>query len=404
MSKYKINFICIHFTLALIFCPLFSFAEWKGPEEIILGTWGENSDQFYFDPQDTTALFPKDIAVDKDGNIIIRDEGNRRILIYNTNGILKNVIKKPTELPATDSLFFWPTEFKLLPNNNIVILCGYEKLSGGIRPLQQCFLNYDGIITKKIDMGELFTADNGYILLKKDIYYAYTLSGQLLNTYTEPPLELGVVDERRLGDGRYKVTVKYPGKEWVITGKGACEKYIRIGDCELYCIGQMQIVQYDEKGNERSRLTMPENNIQQIPIPGDGVESHINVLEEYGPPVVSPIGDVYTWKRTPDTYSIIKWVWVDGPDSPRSLKGSSSADSVTLTWEVPDEAADKVKVYEITRSTDVCGPYNVIGKVKKDIHTYVDKEVKKGEIYYYKVRASMEEGYSGYSNKTVGKI
>ena len=39
------------------------------------------------------------------------------------------------------------------------------------------------------------------------------------------------------------------------------------------------------------------------------------VALEYGSPVLAPSGDVYTWKRTPDKYSIVKWSWVDDPGS-----------------------------------------------------------------------------------------
>jgi hypothetical protein len=214
---------------------------------------------------------------------------------------------------------------------------------------------------------------------------------------------LGLVEERSLGNGQYKVIVKYPVKEWEIIGKGACEKYMRIGDCEPYCLGHRQIVQYDAAGNEQSRLTMPENNIRQIPTPGEGVEPLINVLEEYGRPVVSPIGDVYTWKLTPDTYSIIKWVWVDGPDAPWMLHATSSKTGITLFWEVPREDPDRVDEYEINRSYNVCGPFRPIATVKKDVLTYEDQKVKAGETYYYQVRAIRDETPSGYSYKAIGK-
>ena len=38
---------------------------------------------------------------------------------------------------------------------------------------------------------------------------------------------------------------------------------------------------------------------------------------EYGSPILAPNGDVYTWKRTPDKYSIIKWTWKDDPNAPK---------------------------------------------------------------------------------------
>jgi hypothetical protein len=42
------------------------------------------------------------------------------------------------------------------------------------------------------------------------------------------------------------------------------------------------------------------------------------VRNEYGPPVIGPDGSVYAYKRTPDTYSILKWTWVDDANDPKS--------------------------------------------------------------------------------------
>ena len=50
---------------------------------------GSGAGQFDFDAGDTTDFFPKEFGVDKDGHVVIPDEGNKRIVIYNSNGTIK---------------------------------------------------------------------------------------------------------------------------------------------------------------------------------------------------------------------------------------------------------------------------------------------------------------------------
>jgi len=118
------------------------------------------------------------------------------------------------------------------------------------------------------------------------------------------------VKEQKIGPGKYKVTVTYPDKEWVIIGRGRFPRYMRDINGNLYGVGDTQVARYDAEGNEIARLTMPESRYEEKTL-GPGVEPLIKVIEEYGTPVVAPNGDVYTWKRTPERYYIIKWTWKD---------------------------------------------------------------------------------------------
>jgi len=128
------------------------------------------------------------------------------------------------------------------------------------------------------------------------------------------------------------------------------------------------------------------------------------IIVEYGEPFVSHNGNLYCWKRTPNKYSILKWVWVESPDSPHSLNVIDTKSSLSITWEAPNQDADKVTEYEVGRSVDICGEFKAINQTKKSILRYIDEDVNVGETYYYKVRAIKSSGYSGYSNKAVGKL
>ncbi|MBM4137856.1 MAG: hypothetical protein FJ241_13665 [Nitrospira sp.] len=140
-------------------------------------------------------------------------------------------------------------------------------------------------------------------------YILKSPSGEILKVATEKPTELGIVKEKKLAPGQYKVTIKYPDKEWVIVGGGVCQGYVRDMNGNLYCTGDKEVIRYNDKGEEVAKLTMPEDKKEETPAKDPGVEPTIKVIEEYGSPVIAPNGDVYTWKRTPEKFYIIKWTW-----------------------------------------------------------------------------------------------
>lgn len=111
-------------------------------------------------------------------------------------------------------------------------------------------------------------------------------------------------------------------------------------------------------------------------------------------PVFAENGDVYIWKRTPDTYSILKWQWVDvpadpqpGPDAPENLKIIPSLNGLYLTWGASPQDPGCVDHYEIERATSADGIYTPAATVDKGTLNFNDTTVLPGSTYYYKVRA-----------------
>ncbi len=277
-----------------------AIAAWQGPAEVIIGTWGSNDDQFGIEYGDTHDIFPGSFDVSIEGYIVISDGVNGRFKLFNLNGQLLRNITPPVENPKG-----WVIKPKFV-NSNIFLIVG-----------KMFFFSLTGEVVTTIDApgkisfnwgnynGKLYVEQTGPLYQ----WLVYSPTGQLLQTYTSKPLELGVIKERKLAPGQYKVTVKYPDKEWVIIGKGACPQYVRDTNGNLYCVGDIGVIRYDDKGNETASLMMPKKKIEEIPAKDPGVEPMIKVIEGYGSPVVAPNGDVYTWKRTPDKYYIIKWTW-----------------------------------------------------------------------------------------------
>ncbi|NLO97174.1 MAG: cell wall-binding protein, partial [Peptococcaceae bacterium] len=69
-------------------------------------------------------------------------------------------------------------------------------------------------------------------------------------------------------------------------------------------------------------------------------------------------------------------------------------DSIRLTWDEVDDAM----AYWVYRSESSSGEYILIGGTDQDY--YIDRNLEKGETYYYKVKAVSKSGEeSGFSNK-----
>ncbi len=350
-----------------------SFAGWIGPVSIVEGQWGVADNEFGIEHGDSFDNYPSLDGVLGGEKIVISDIVNKRTVVY-----------------GIDGTFIEKEEWVKHPAESGMIRYSHSKYLLGC-----CVQGYD------IE-GNLWTGGrNKYALTNKD--------GQLLKTTTERPLELGRVNERSLGGGRYKVTITYPEKTYTLT-KGPYEKYIRDNTGYIHAISGKGVEKFNTCGKVIGELIIPENERRVIRPAGGGFEEISEVIKEYGQPVVAPNGDVYTWKRTPDNYSILKWTWQDEPnptadlpDAPTGLTASGSSNGITLRWKASLQDPGCVSEYEIGRAAVSGGAVSTIGTVDKGIYTYEDTTAEAGTTYYYKVRSKGGEGYSEYSNEASGK-
>lgn len=265
------------------------FASWQGSNEVVSGTWGNESDKFGLESGDTVAYdrFPNLLVVLKNGDIVIGDWVNIRTAVYSNTGSFKKIVawtKKP--LPEPGHWTYDIPEYNFAP-----VVVGFNSV------------------------GDVWTrSDNTYFL--QDIV------GNDLNKTTTRPLELGVWQEKLVrvnGENKYKVTVKFPDlnypektTSWVIVGNGAFPNYQRDIQGNLYGIGETGVARFDNKGNEIARLLIPKNQYNTISPGGGGFEAKIEIIAEYGHPVLDIHGNVYCWMRTPTNYKILKWTWSSG--------------------------------------------------------------------------------------------
>ena len=74
-----------------------------------------------------------------------------------------------------------------------------------------------------------------------------------------------------------------------------------------------------------------------------------------------------------------------------------------LNWTLSSHDPDVVTGYEIVRSDRFSGPYDPVATAGKGISQYIDTTALPEIIYFYKVRAITEKGYSDFSNPVSGE-
>ena len=395
---------CVY--VRFLFFAILSFsgiakADYQSPVTVVSGKFGDGPGEFSLVRDGVREAVPTIRCVDVMGNIVMSDLG--KINVFNSSGKLtssfepKNISKRR----------IWPSHLAC-SMNEFIYTSNYDN------KLQK--YEYSGKLVWEKDVSELGVVLKGLRVLydgrivsggykidnRKRAYILFSSEGEVLGVSNKDVQELGITETQKIGKDRYSITVTYPDKKWQIAGTVPCRKYIRIGECELYCPGDRQVFKYSEDGEEFGRLTLPENRIDEV-TRGVSVEPLYVVKEEYGKPVISPVGDVYTWKRTQKTYSIIKWVWIDGPDAPMIKSVEDSGKGILVNWRKPEKDARLVREYEVERAEDVCGLYVKIGETKPNALRFIDKDAKTGITYYYRVRAVTKKGAGGFSNKVAGK-
>ena len=389
-------------------------ASWQGPANVINLGWGNQPGQVAITYGDTEDDFPHAFRVDQNGNILVADSGNTRLQLFSPAGGLTKIIT-PVGFPS--GIVGWPLQWELLGGSKVFAKRG-DKYQ--IYDFQGNLINqFNGVATYIDEIDVL--PDDSIVVYKSDEkkFYQYSPTGQLIKTTTARPAELGLVKEERIGGDRYKITVSYPDRTYPLILKGPYEKYVRDSSGYIYAVSGKLVKRFNYCGRELGALSLPENQVTIIPPIGQGFEEQAQLIAQYGEPVVAPNGDVYTWKRTPDNYSILKWTWVDdpnaptGPDAPSGLTVTPSINGLYLTWTASPQDLSAVSSaqagpgcvtgYEIARATSAGGVYSTVATVDKGVIKYNDTTASASTTYYYKVRAMAGTEFSPYTAEVSGK-
>ena len=323
----RVKFIVM---MIIIFFSLIPHAKaaWDGPVEIINMIWGSQPGQVAIKYGDTEDDFPHIFRIDQNGNTLIGDSGNTRLQIFSSTGALTKII---TPIGFPTGIIGWPLQWEILSGAKVLIKRG-DKYQ--IYDYQGNLVNqFTGVATY---IGELVTlSDDTIVVYKTDTksYSLYSPTGALIRTTTDRPLELGKVKEKKTAAG-YVYTIQYPDitpntvKTYTVTVARPAKIVTRDKNGNLYITttgGEHRedetniskiynwfpsdiVYRFDTENRLTGSMQIPdsehiEEDLYTRPTP------KITIIAQYGEPVISPSGDVYTWKRTPTTYSIIKWTW-----------------------------------------------------------------------------------------------
>jgi hypothetical protein len=361
----------IAFFLTLICFESIAIAAWQMPIEVIKGNWGSNEGQFGLRTGDSGDDFPEIEAITPDGKIVISDIVNKKQLVFLENGNFLKEVKWTVKSKEGGRTVYDVPEYSFGP------VVGYSS-DGNI---------YTG-------------SDNKYFLDSP--------TGQLLKTYTTRPSELGQIKTETLGTKKYRITIVYPEKTYILASDALFMKYVRDKNGNVYGANSGGVWRFNQCGKEIAELIIPTEEKESIPFKNAPEES-ITLDVEYGEPVVALSGDVYTWKKTDSKYAIVKWTWQDdptvpsGPDAPSGLTVTPSTTGLYLAWTASAQDPGCVTGYEVARATSSGGVFSTVGTVDKGVVKYNDTTAEVGTMYYYKVRAKAGSEYSPYTAEVSGK-
>jgi hypothetical protein len=283
--------------LLLLFITITSsaFAGWTEPIEVLNGGWGSGRSEFGVYEGDTDTWQPILSSVLPDGKIIISDHVNDRQVVFNDSGTLHKIV------PYIDH-----------PYKNGMV--------------------YQEIPEYSVSKVKRFMSEGGLYSDSGDKYYLYSSIGTLISTLKEKPLELGIVEHRSVGNSMDITLIRYNDISYSLNGY--INDFVRDQNDYIYSFGSYTetdpvsgreslasyVNKYDKCGVKIGELDIPVSEYE--PVSEAEMNSHTGpnwiVRNKYGPPVIGPDGTIYAWKRTPDTYSILKWTWLNEPSDPKS--------------------------------------------------------------------------------------
>ena len=385
-------------------------AGWVGPHDVASGAWGTAAGQFGIRRNETADLFPRSFGISQSGKVVIGDSVNEVIHIFDHDGSFLRDIASPVDRRM------WP--YRVLVDGECAVV-GYVEFTHTFNILSGELVGFANKMGGAQDVREecskiyVPAAQNG-----AKIWRVYTPSGQLLHTYAQRPAELGHIRSSNTMSDKSELTViEFNDRAFTINPPTEISGFVRDKSGNLYAWLQVvtaekphyRVYRYNLCGRVVGFLDLPENEIiRQMEETIPRVAPVVTVVAEYGTPLIAANGDVYTWKRTGTTYSIIKWAWEDepgiSPPGPYALVGISlekTGAGLRLGWLRSLQDPGCVTGYEIARSTTAGSGYSTIATVGKGVTTYEDTALTAG-TYYYKVRAMAGSDGGAYSDEVSG--
>ncbi|MDH3976728.1 MAG: hypothetical protein OEV42_20895 [Deltaproteobacteria bacterium] len=388
---------------ALIFClPSVGKANWQEPIEVLTRGWGAGDNEFGYYNGEMLDTYPREFIVMSDGKIIIEDASNNRFKIFGNSGeLLKAFVQ------SSLGIF----EF----NPDVIITAKKDRIKRirtiglfNIQSEEWLWIEPDNKVFPDFIRMTLMSEDkNSFIIPTSDSSgIEYSFSGDVLGIFTNRPFLFGKeIKDGKTNDGKANQVIQFENATYNCTVPDGFDTFRRDNDGYLYGIAHnvgkpahTRIYKMTKCGKIIGTLDYPTaKGTYTNPYPG------VPLKEAYGEPVFAQNGDVYTWKRSPEAYSILKWTWVDdpnikeGPDMPEEVQALPSTSGVYLTWNPSPQDPGCVNSYDIERATSATGVFSNVTTVpldEKQTYSFNDTGATAGATWYYRIMATSAIGNS----------
>ena len=393
-KKSSFVFMMIFFLMSTLYvnCVV---AEWNEPVTVIQGRWGEGELDFGFSAGQYRDGLPEDMAVMNDGKVVVADYVNKKWKLFDQKGnLMKSIPLQGSSLHGYDA-------------DNIISARWDTNINAftiGMFNLQsQSWVWIDSM--NQVDYGvaiDIRLLKNVFIVpTGKNSGIEYSYSGEVLSIITHRPLLFGKETiDKKTNDGNGNQVIEFEDATYNCTVPYSFDEFRRDSAGYLYGIAH----NVGEPARTRVyKITKCGKTIGIVDFPPRKetfTEDDVRVDEDYGEPAFAQNGDVYTWKRTPEAYSILKWTWVndpnvnEGPDAPKALQALPSISGIYLTWNPVPQGTECVTGYEIERASSAGGNYSSVTTVPKQQYNYNDTTAGAGATWYYRIRSTSDIGKS----------
>lgn len=310
------------FTLAIILLLTLSHnlsAEWLGPQTILEVPIGKEVGSIGVSYEDSFDVIPNQFVIDDNYNLIIGDEVNQRIQVFDSDGKLLSTFKTP---PALGQVIYWPPNLLLLKNNLVIAAKG------------KCqFFSIDGHLNKEITIPNNYALigkidDNTLVFKSGKKYVCYSIdddTSQIINTN---PLT-GRLKVNRQTSSKFISKIIHDGNQYEVISHVPVREYYFDLHGNLYWLERF--IDQNEYGRipavkiHRQQVSDKKEDILLLPIstydPRDSkdISSQNGTIRlEYGPPKIFDNGEIYCWARNKSSYRILRWTWHEDTQSTKT--------------------------------------------------------------------------------------
>ena len=391
------------FTFSSLFSITNVLADWQGPVEVVKGNWGSGENEFKFSKMKYIDVMPYHFTVMPDGKVVVVSGTYK---VFNSDGSFVKTLEISSERAHAideDTILVFGIEPDVVKGQRVFLYNIVTEKVEWIDMDNETSLS-DPLMDYEVSVSE--DMSKFVVRRSKSSGIEYSSAGGVLSKLSENPLFFGQLKKRgSVGDGKYYQVIEFEDVKYGCVTPTPFSRFRR--DSKGYLYGISRTSQGGGLHTRIYKITKCGKIVGTVDFPADKEtffkEDEARLDEAYGQPVFAPNGDVYTWKRTPTHYSILKWPWQDdpnvndGPDAPVEPQALPSTSGVYLTWSASPQDPGCVTGYDVERATSATGIYTKVSTVPLDEeqkYKFNDTTASAGQTWHYRIKATSEIGDS----------